>query len=192
MARYVGVLGTHSTGKSTFLTAVREALESTGQRVGSVADHATNCRAAGFPILRDHTFESTLWIMSSVIRAELEAGRTNDVVLVDRPVPDALGYLEAALACQNRSISPAERDYVYSLARMHGSRYEVLFRTVLDPTIPLGPGRDGDLVFRRSVDAELTKVVAKVDLMCHRLAPTGTERAIREVVNLLSGVSGLP
>jgi len=109
MTILIAVAGTHSTGKSTFLGAVRSALEKEGMVVGSVSDKASDCRSAGFEILHKHTFESTLWIMSSVIQGELEAGLSADVVLVDRPVPDALGYLEAALEPQHSAIPNADR-----------------------------------------------------------------------------------
>ncbi|MEX3960473.1 hypothetical protein [Trinickia sp. EG282A] len=61
----IGITGTHSTGKSTFFEEVHELAQARGLKVGKVADVATRCREAGFPILKDHTFESTLWIMSS-------------------------------------------------------------------------------------------------------------------------------
>ena len=73
-----------------------------------------------------------------------------DLVLVDRPVPDALGYLEAALEMTGRVVSEKERKYLYELAKMHTSRYALLFKTELDTSIPLGEGRDTNLEFRTS------------------------------------------
>ncbi len=186
---YVGIAGTHSTGKSTFLALLRSRLEQVGLRVGVVADKATNCRDAGFGILQDHTFESTLWIMASVIRGELEAGLTADVVLVDRPVPDAIGYLEAALEVQERTISTAERDYLYALGRLHGARYSVLFKTRLDPTIPLGSGRDRDLPFRELVDRRITSSLETLDLSPHILDASGTDDAVELVLRVASGTA---
>lgn len=162
MTVFVAVTGTHSTGKSTFLDQLQSELQAKGITVGRVADKATECRNAGFPILRDHTFESTLWIMSSVIRGELEASLSAPVVLVDRPVSDALAYLEAALHSTGRAIAETERSYLYSLARLHSLRYQLLFRTVLDPTVPLGVGRDPDLGFRALVNEKLASVLREV------------------------------
>lgn len=164
MSVFVAVTGTHSTGKSTFLDELDAELQEKGIAVGRVADKATDCRKAGFPILRDHTFESTLWIMSSVIRAELEASQNAAVVLVDRPVSDALAYLEAALDTTKRSIDQQSRLYLYSLARLHSPRYQLFFRTVLDPSVPLGDGRDSDLDFRALVDVKLGLVLHEVGI----------------------------
>jgi thymidylate kinase len=185
MVHYIGIAGTHSTGKSTFLDALRERLEQLGLRVGAVADKATNCRDAGFKILQDHTFESTLWITASVIQAELEAGRTANVVLVDRPVPDAIGYLEAALEVQQRRISIADRDYLYTIARLHGSRYSLLLKTRLDPAIPFGLGRDPDLSFRELVDKKITGSLQTLGLSYHILDPSGTNDALELVLRTI-------
>ena len=186
MAVFVAVTGTHSTGKSTFLDLLEGLLQAEGITVGRVADKASDCRDAGFPILRDHTFESTLWIMSSVIRSELEASLAAAVVLVDRPVSDALAYLEAALLSTGRVIAEHERNYLYSLARLHSLRYPLFYRTVLDPTVPLGEGRDPDLGFRALVDNKLAHVLREVGVDAESL-PDAAEvaRRVRSLVTEL-------
>ena len=75
----VGIAGTHSTGKSTFLRQLSERLEARSLQVGRINDLALRARALGFPILTEHTFESTLWIMSECMRQEAEASLTCDV-----------------------------------------------------------------------------------------------------------------
>lgn len=163
MTCFIGIAGTHSTGKSTFVASLKEKAESMGITVKSVADKATDCRSVGFGILRAHTFESTLWIMSSVIRGELEAGLNTDLVIVDRPVPDALGYLEAALEMTGRTITEIERNYLYRLAEMHVPRYSLLLNTKLDQSIPLGEGRDQDAEFRVGAGRWIAKVLATLN-----------------------------
>lgn len=162
MATYIGIAGTHSTGKTTFVEEVFRAAKARGLSVETVGDTATRCRDAGFPILRDHTFESTLWIISSVIRAELEAGLRAQLVIVDRPVPDALGYLEAALCSTSRTITTQQRAYLYSLASHHLQRYSLLLKTELDESIPLGPERDPDLDFRREADRQIARALTEL------------------------------
>lgn len=178
MAHFLGIAGTHSTGKSTFLKRLRGLLEADGCRVTVVGDKASECREAGFEILRQHTFESTLWIMTSVIQAELEAGLRSDFVLVDRPVPDAIGYLEAALETESRPISSMEREYLYSLARLHTSRYDVMLKTELDSTIRLGDGRDSDMVFRELVDSKIREVLLELRTPYSTLHSEGVECAV--------------
>lgn len=166
MTIFVGIAGTHSTGKTSFVQNIRKLAEEFSVSVEVVSDTATKCRDAGFPILRDHTFESTLWIMTSVIKAELEAGLKTSLVLVDRPVPDALGYLEAALSATSRTITEEQRAYLYGLAEHHAKRYSLLIKTHLNESIPLGPNRDPDLDFRRDADRCIDTVLSRLGIHC--------------------------
>lgn len=182
MAIYIGITGTHSTGKSTFVEQLRQLADLRGIRTISISDKATDCRERGFPILKDHSFESTLWIMVTVIQQELEAGLNADLVIVDRPVSDAIGYLEAALASTDREVSHEERGYLYALAKNHSSRYALLFKTKLDESIPLGPERDPDLDFRREADEQIGRVLEQLDLLS--LDPI-SEQAIERISEVL-------
>lgn len=119
MPKFIAFTGTHSTGKSTFVDDLTDIAEKQGLRVGKVKDNASECAKAGFPILRDHTFSSTLWIMTTVIREEQHESLSADLVIVDRPVSDAIGYLEAALAVTGRNVPPEDLDYLYALAKLH-------------------------------------------------------------------------
>ncbi len=151
----LGVSGTHSTGKTTLIRELEVRLVDAGLRVGRVADLAVDARNHGFPILHDHTFESTLWILSRGIAAELEAAQVADIVLVDRPVVDALGYLSAALAHRKAALRVEEMDYLTVLVKHHVKTYAIICKTVLDQDIAIGPGRDPDMRFRTSVAGEI-------------------------------------
>ncbi|WP_101757288.1 AAA family ATPase [Oceanicoccus sp. KOV_DT_Chl] len=164
MAYFLGIAGTHSTGKSTFIETVENQAKAIGISVIRISDTATKCQAAGFPILENHTFESTLWIIVSVIKAELEAELSADLVLVDRPVLDALGYLEAALKATERSLTSEERSYLYDLVKNHSKRYALLLKTTLDESIPVGGGRDANMVFRRDASLEIDHVFNHLDV----------------------------
>lgn len=155
----IGVAGTHSTGKTTLVKALRDRLVARGLEVGHVDDLAHRALDLGFPILRDHTFESTLWIMAECMRQEAEQSLSCDVILVDRPVLDALGYLNAALAVTGREIDPHRRTALESIARAHTADYDVLVVTTLDASIPLGPGRDDDPVFREIASDAVAKLI---------------------------------
>lgn len=159
MTYFLGIAGTHSTGKSTFIEKVENEAKNKGISVVRISDTATKCKDAGFPILENHTFESTLWIVVSVIKAELEAEISADLVLVDRPVPDALGYLEAALKVTGREINNEERNYLYNLVKAHSSRYDLLLKTKLDESIPIGEGRPDNMNFRREANFEIENVL---------------------------------
>ncbi len=162
MPKFIAFTGTHSTGKSTFVDDLTDIAEKQGLRVGKVKDNASECAKAGFPILRDHTFSSTLWIMTTVIREEQHESLSADLVIVDRPVSDAIGYLEAALAVTGRNVPPEDLDYLYALAKLHAPRYDLLFKTVLDESVPLGPNRDPDLAYRKVVDTHIGAALSKL------------------------------
>lgn len=91
-----------------------------------------------------HTIDSTLWIMAECMRREAEASLVADVILVDRPVSDALGYLEGALAVSGRSVDAERLATLKALARAYAAEYDILIETVLDIEVPLGPARDKD------------------------------------------------
>ena len=147
----IALSGAHSTGKSTFLNGLAEQAQALGLRVGHVSDLATNARDKGFGILRDHTIDSTLWIMSQCMSAEAELTLRSDVILVDRPVFDAVCYLEAALECSGRSVDEARLGLVRDIALRYAAEYQWLGVTKLDFSVPLGEGRDKDSQFRRCV-----------------------------------------
>ncbi len=156
----IAVAGTHSTGKSTFLTALADDLTAGGLRVGCVADVASKAKDLGLPILRDHVYESTLWIMAECMRQEMEAALRADVVLVDRPVFDALGYLLAALQATGRHVDARRLEELRAIAVAHASYYDWVAVTVLDERVALGDDRDPDRTFRR-VAAEKVDGVAR-------------------------------
>ena len=184
----LGVAGTHSTGKSTFVRALAMTLSEHGVRVGCVADLASEARRKGFPILRDHTFSSTLWIMTSGIAAQLEAGIDKEVVLVDRPALDAVGYLWAALEHRRKTLTVEEDDYLLSLARNDAATYQVLCKTELDPMIPLGQDRDDDLEFRAAAGRQVDAVFKRLD-HAPRVVVAGPE-FVESISNEIMGFLG--
>jgi predicted ATPase len=189
MTLFVGIAGTHSTGKTSFVQDVLRQAGKCGISVAVVSDSASRCRDAGFPILKDHTFESTLWIMTSVIKAELEVGLKASLVLVDRPVPDALGYLEAALSATGRTISEEQRAYLYGLAEHHAKRYSLLLKTQLDESIPLGPDRDRDLDFRRDAGQHIDAVLTQLGISCLNPNADAAQERIRSILHRLASTS---
>lgn len=185
MTVYIGITGTHSTGKSTRVAEIRRLAQERGISTATISDKATDCQKLGFPILRDHTFESTLWIMVTVIQQELEAGLHSQMVIVDRPVSDAIGYLEAALLRTARTISTEQREYLYALAKHHSARYALILETTLDESIPLGPGRDEDRSFRREAGVQISEALTTLKL---RSLDPDSAAATARIVELLDGI----
>lgn len=180
----IAIAGAHSTGKSTFLSNVESRLRQLGLKVGRVSDLAQTARDLGFPILQEHVYESTLWIMAQGMRLEMEASRDTDVVLVDRPVPDALGYLLAALDVTNRQ--EARLPELRAIAKAHAGYYNWLAYTVLDETVELGPDRDKDPVFRRKAGENIAMLVNELVPNASRIA-LGDASAIEDAVRFAIG-----
>jgi predicted ATPase len=180
----VGIAGTHSTGKSTFIRTLRQRLVALGVRSSTVSDLATEARGFGFPILRDHTFESTAWIITRGIALELEAGVQESAVLVDRPVPDALGYLRAALKWRQGTIDPEQKRYLEEIVKLHSPSYQRLFLTTLDVSIPvdLSQERDTDPLFRQMAADEIALVFEELRLRFCPLPSEGRDVVIDSLV----------
>ena len=137
----VGVAGTHSTGKTTLLSSLKGRLVDEGLRVTVVKNLARAARDAGFAILTQQTEDTALWIMSEGIRRESSATLISDVILVDRAIFDALGYLEAALQVTGRSRDERRHPILEGISRSYARDYDLLVITKLDEAIPLGQGR---------------------------------------------------
>jgi hypothetical protein len=182
----IGVAGTHSTGKSSFLDAFSSILEGRGLKTGRVNDLARRASALGFPILTGHTFESTLWIMAECMRQEAEAALTSDVILVDRPVFDALGYLKAALEVTNRSVDRRRLEELVTIARAHSADYDLFIVTSLDRDTPLGIGRDQDMAFREAAARHIEALASEFAPSALRLTSTNIEEIIGIASNFVS------
>ena len=155
--------------------------------VGQIGDLATKARDAGFPILSDHTYESTLWIIAEGMRQEAEALLTRDVVLVDRPVPDALGYLTAALEVSSRGISRERLSELQTIVAAHATRYNLLIITELDHAIPLGPERDTNAIFRLAAGQHVTAVVDQVRPQAIRMTSKNVDEVVAGAVEQALG-----
>jgi predicted ATPase len=160
----IAVAGTHSTGKSTFLARLAHALRREGVEVATVADLAEQAHRTGLPILHAHNYTSTLWIMTRGISEELATWPHADVLLVDRPIPDALGYYLAALAYRDEEPDPAAIDHLSTLAHHHSIHYDLVLRTVLDDKIPIGAGRDRNHRYRRLADHHVERVLCQLSI----------------------------
>jgi hypothetical protein len=146
-------------------------LEARELKVGQVGGLATQARRQGFPVLRGHTFESTLWIIATGIKSELEESRGCHVLLVDRPVTDAFGYLLAALESRAESISAGEEEYVGALVRLHSGWYDVLLMTEIDPDLGIDTSkeRDMDESFRRLAAAGIREAFRRAGISPERV-----------------------
>lgn len=168
----IGIAGTHSTGKSTFLKALQRRLRARRVSVSLVSDLAKSAKEAGLPILHNHTHESTAWIIARGISLEMRAATDSDVVLVDRPVGDALAYLEAALITRGVPYAAQSRRYLEALVRLHSPTYDLILLTV--PTkgvsIDRSKKRGTNLKFRNLVFTRFKSIFHRLGIKSHPLS----------------------
>lgn len=181
----IAVAGAHSTGKSTFLARLARELRLHELEVASVADLGENALRIGFPILHSHTYSSTLWIMTRGMSNEVATWPHTDVLLVDRAVPDALGYYLAALDYRDETPDPVALGHLRGLAAGHSVHYDLMFRTALDPLLPVGTNkpRDNDARFRRLADHHVGQVLADLDIPHRLLSADGHDAALDVAVS---------
>lgn len=186
----IGVAGTHSTGKSTFILELQSRLAAEGFKVAVICDLARAARSAGLPILDAQTVDTAFWIVAEGIRREIEACLDHDIVLADRAVFDAVGYLEAAYAHSGRQADPVRIARVRDLAVGYSQDYETIVVTVLDPEIPLGPGRDSDLEFRRLAGERIQALAVDLGRPFRLLTPATREALVDELTAAAKARSG--
>ncbi len=108
-------------------------------------------------------------MMGETIRAEAAASPEHDIILVDRPILDALGYLIAALRVTDRHVQADRMERLTALCLSWLPDYDLLFVTHLDPTIPTASGRDTDEEYRREVDRTIIDLVKTYATEAHVL-----------------------
>jgi predicted ATPase len=185
----IAITGTHSTGKSTFIGELCAGLAA--YRVKVVGDLATEARERGFPILRDHTFASTIWMMARGVTLEQEAALHHDLVVVDRPIMEPIAYLRAALATQGRSVTAEEDACLHALARSYAFTYDMVVKTVVNPAIPISAEkeRDHDPEFRMLADREIQSLYQRLDCPCVELRhgdPTARSNLVADIQSRLA------
>lgn len=184
----IAISGTHSTGKTTFLDAVRNGVKP--NELYTIARLAPEAAGHGFPILKQHTFESTLWLMAAGIKYELEACLKHPVLLVDRPVMEALAYLNAALKHRGAKITAKQRECLEGLARHHATTYDVVIKTVVDESLPIAlreVKRDHDSAFRALVDREIDALYGRWGLPVRRLG-SGDQQIQADIIDQVQRV----
>jgi len=181
----IAITGTHSSGNTTFLQNLEQELNGAGLRIQRIGDFARRAQGLGFPILTKHTYESTLWIMAECLRCEAEASLQSDLILVDRPVIDALGYLQAALQLSSRTLDSRRSEELMTIATTHTPDYDVLIRTALDSNIEVGKGRDLDGEFRVAAATAIERLVNQIEPNALILTSANGKELVQRVVEIV-------
>ncbi|MFJ9381103.1 AAA family ATPase [Streptomyces sp. NPDC101455] len=161
----IGVLGTHSTGKTMLLRRIEMELRAQGIAVERTGRLGQRAAAAGLPKMQHHTARSTEWIIAQGIADEIgAAARGAGVVLVDRAAHDAIAYFHAALEYRGDTVPRLENERLLTLAATQLPKCHLLLATVLDESVPAGTGHDYDARFRRLVDRHVHQLLDRDDI----------------------------
>ncbi|MEU8733701.1 AAA family ATPase [Streptomyces tendae] len=164
----ITLLGTHSTGKTTLLKRIEMELRGHGLTVARTGRLGKRAATAGPPKMQHHTAQSTEWIIAQGILDETNAAAQDaEVVLIDRAAHDAVAYFEAAMAFRTETPTRLERERLLALASTQLPKYDLLFATVLDETVPIDTSHDYDATFRGLVDDRIHQLLAN-DVIPHQ------------------------
>ena len=89
--KLIAITGTHGTGKTTMSFQLAAEYKRQGANVKVIQEVARTCP---FPLNKDMTTETALWIYHEHRRQELEAAKTHEVVICDRTCFDSFVYAE--------------------------------------------------------------------------------------------------
>lgn len=152
----IGVMGTHSTGKTTLLKRIEMELRAHGIPVARTGQLGKRAALAGLPKMQCHIAASTEWVIAQGIADEIAATRPApepiQVILADRAPWDALAYFHAAQEWRQETPDPGERGRLHLLASTQTPKYHLLLATVLDEELPVENKHDYDVRYRSLVD----------------------------------------
>jgi nicotinamide riboside kinase len=151
------VTGAYSTGKSTLIRGLAEALEASGTSTLVLSDSS---REISFPLNREQGHDTTLWLLSWQISKERTAAEIwgqKSVIICDRGVPDILAHnLEAGTRAQGLSNQNA-----LSAAQDWCKTYDLSLFSLINDSIPIEEDgiRVADPNYRRLMETFAQKTV---------------------------------
>lgn len=141
--------GSHSTGKTEAVYSHAAFLKKTkpNLKIGIVNELARECP---FPIHDNQNIDSVFWLLTSQIKAELEAATKYDIVICDRSVFDCIAYTHVASPQINTKT-------IIRMASLHHFRHyhPIIYHSVCNNKICSDGFRNEDSVFRSRVDYAL-------------------------------------
>lgn len=140
MVKKIAVTGTHGTGKTTLAFQLAVEYKKMGHNVKIVQEVARSCP---FPLNKDMTKDTALWIYHAHMVKELEAARTHDVVICDRTFYDSFVYAK----CNRIDLG----ELPWNLKLDLGNHYDQIFFVQPDMAIKEDGVRSVDYDFQQKV-----------------------------------------
>jgi hypothetical protein len=150
--RIIAYSGTHGTGKTTAVYNRIGILKKVNP-LSLIGPHVENLPFCPYPINRDSTEESQLWVFTNHIQAELNLLTRYDIVVSDRTAADAIAY---TFAFGFNDLA----EHMLALASHHIHRYsEIILLTAEGNPHHFDDGfRDSDEPFRLDVERWMFQV----------------------------------
>lgn len=185
----VAVSGTHSTGKTTFLNRTAEILNNDGISSLIVTDLAIRCP---LPILREHTVESTLWLVATGLAEEIAAAHKSNVVFVDRPVLDAWAYWMAVSPNEDTVSFTAKFNTLKNTIKNWLPTYDLIYQTRIDESIPVedNKGRELDDSYRLEIGRQMELASKEFEVETRILTSTNAQQEVGWLVDYVKGILG--
>lgn len=151
MGDIIAYSGTHGTGKTT---AVYNRIAELKKEYPNllIGPHVENLVFCPYPINKESTEESQLWVFTNHIQAELHLMTRYDIVVSDRSAVDVIAYTSA-----HGFQDLAER--MMGIVKHHIHHYSEIIMMPIRPDYLHGDGlRDVDESFRNEVHDHLTRI----------------------------------
>lgn len=150
------VTGAFSTGKTSLVASLADALISSGLTVATVPDAARNCPV---PLNSDQTDAASLWLLTTQISREIAAALGPEQVLVcDRGVPDVLAH---SLEVQGRD-GAGKFKLLDRFLDSWLETYDLILFSRVDEAVPILPDglRAEDAAYRTMLDGYAARVLS--------------------------------
>lgn len=160
----IAFTGTHGTGKTTSVYQLAADLKKV-RGLPNVGVNLELARGCPFPINKETTPESQLWLTMKVAASEMEAAKSNPILVCDRTIMDAYAYTFAAWKRCAESSDPEGAimwkrvlDATRPLVQYWLSTYDfIVMKPACDFDYQFGDGlRDLDRDFREEIDRILS------------------------------------
>ncbi|MHA1310878.1 MAG: AAA family ATPase [Candidatus Helarchaeota archaeon] len=168
----IGILGTHSTGKTTLGHTIMSYLKENHIIVGWVGEIVRDIPASVNDL---SAFLSQYWVINAQINKEIERQSNNNVVVTDRTVIDNFAY--AKRSANKNSISKKNLHVLETICRNWAETYDFLFYTQrTNYPIENDNFRSVDLQFQIEIDEMIKGIINDWNIKVVKLAGKYNER----------------
>lgn len=188
--RFVGIEGSHGTGKSTLALAVTAAFKCKSVRAGCLAERdrespfldaaVASSDSVIVPCVTTmsndaHTvLHSELHLLAAQISREEVMARCHELVVCDKTVASGIGYLHLALGGDSLGVTQELMSGMEQLAKAYARVYDVVFYSsdLYESALTNDPHRPVDAEFQRRADVAIRQACCGAGMVLNEI-PVG-------------------